>query len=138
MRVEGISIENPFERRAYSFPRETSEGYCIFYDSNMKKCKIHLSKPETCVAGPITFSLDVVERKIEWYLKSENICRLAGELFRNKDRLKKHLDSAKRETNALICSLSKKELLAILEIEEPETFKIDEDPLNSKVLSKLR
>ena len=131
-------VKKPFKRSGYSFPRETSDGYCIFFDDEAKKCKIHALKPETCVAGPITFDINVGKGVIEWYLKTEKICKLAGILSRDDEMLKKHLKSAKREINNLLRSLSKEELLTILTIDEPDTFKIDEDKLDSETLKKLR
>ncbi|MFH0748443.1 MAG: YkgJ family cysteine cluster protein [Candidatus Bathyarchaeota archaeon] len=138
LRAEGFSLKTPFNRSGYSFPREISGGYCIFFDLKTKRCTIHPSKPETCVAGPVTFDLDVKKGIIEWYLKSEKICRLAGSLYQNKPKLSKHLESAKREIRALINSLSGKELLAILRIDEPDTFKIGEELLEDCVLRKFR
>ena len=133
-----IDIKRPFEKREYSFPKENSNGYCVFFDAKTKKCNIHLLKPETCVAGPVTFDINIGKGIINWYLKSEKICKLAGMFYRDNDMLRKHLESAKREINNLIRGLSKKELLTILSIEEPDTFKIGEDPLDSEVLKKLR
>ena len=129
--AEKIDIKRPFVRKGYSFPRENSHGYCIFFDTKTKMCKIHFFKPETCVAGPITFDIDVVSGVIEWYLKSKKICMLVGALYRDEDKLREHLRSAKMEINTLVRELPKKELLAILNIDEPETFKIAEDRLDS-------
>ncbi len=136
--AEKLAIDASFERTEYVFPAETSEGYCIFFNRETERCMIHLVKPETCTAGPVTFDINVEKGTVEWYLKTENICRLSGVLYRDAGRLRRHLESAKREINALIKNLSKKELLAILCIEEPETFKIGEDPLDAEVLVKLR
>ena len=136
--VNKIGIEEPFDEREYSFPKENQDEYCIFFDKDTKRCRIHALKPETCVAGPVTFDINICMGNIEWYLKSEKICGLAGALYRNKDKLREHLNSAKREINALIRDLSKKELLTILSIDEPETFKISEDKLDLKLLTKLR
>ncbi len=135
--VNSIKIIEPFEKKEYSFPREYSDEHCIFFDAQMKKCKIHPLKPETCVAGPITFDINFDSGNVEWYLKTEKICKLAGALYRDKGRLQHHLSSAKAEINNLIKDLSKKELLAILRIDEPDTFKIDEDKLDRKILEKL-
>jgi len=136
--MERTDAKRAFERGRYTFPRETSDGHCVFFDIKKKRCNIHPVKPETCVAGPITFDINLDEERIAWYLKSEEICRLAGKLYREKNKLHKHLESAKREINALIGGLSREELLAILSIDEPETFKIGEDYVDSKVLVKLR
>ncbi|MGQ9624655.1 MAG: YkgJ family cysteine cluster protein [Candidatus Bathycorpusculaceae bacterium] len=131
---QGISIGNPFIQKAYMFPREDNEGFCIFLDKETIKCKIHPVKPETCVAGPITFDINLITQKIEWYLKMESICPLAGKLYKNKEQFQKHLKSAKREILNLIRELEPKALEAILRIEEPETFKITEDKIG-KLLS---
>jgi len=122
-----IPIKNPFTKTTYTFPREDAEGYCVFYEKHTRKCKIHPVKPETCVAGPITFDINRKTQKIEWYLKMEKICPLAGVIYNNGEMLKEHLESAKKEILKLVCGLDREALRAILKIEEPETFKIDED-----------
>ncbi|MEM2954301.1 MAG: YkgJ family cysteine cluster protein [Candidatus Bathyarchaeia archaeon] len=126
LQENGISIPNPFMQADYVFPREDEEGYCVFHEKETKKCIIHPVKPETCVAGPITFDVNPKTGKIEWYLKMEKICPLAGKLYRNTKMLETHLKSAKKEILRLIRQLDAKALNAILKIEEPETFKIDE------------
>jgi len=133
----GISIENSFIQGEYTFPREDEEGYCIFKDKKTGTCVVHPVKPETCVAGPITFDIEVKTGKIEWYLKTEEICPLAGKLYKNKGMLEKHLTSAKKEIRRLVCELDSKALKTILKREESETFKIDEDDLEKDILSKL-
>lgn len=137
LKRNGIPIRNPFTKTAYTFPRENTEGYCIFYDKKTRKCQIHTVKPETCVAGPITFDINTQTRKIEWYLKMEKICPLAGILHKNEETLKKHLESAKKEITKLVHELSPEALKAILKIEEPETFKISEDDIEDTILDKL-
>lgn len=138
LHAKGIDAEGSFYRESYSFPSEVSDGRCIFMDVKTRKCAIHPVKPETCVAGPIAFDINLAKGSVEWYLKSEKICPLAGALYRDKEKLRKHLKSAKREITALIRALPRNELLSILSIEEPETFKIDEDRLASEVIAKLR
>lgn len=137
LKRNGVLIENPFAKTAYTFPSEDTGGYCVFYDKNTKKCRIHPVKPETCVAGPVTFDINVQTRKIEWYLKMEKICPLAGILYKNGEMFKKHLESAKREIIRLVNGLSSEALRAILKIEEPETLKIDEDSIESAIIDKL-
>jgi len=137
LKKQKIHVENPFVRTAYIFTREDAEGYCVFYDKKTRKCLIHFVKPETCVAGPITFDINMPSRKIEWYLKKEEICPLAGVLYKNKGTLQKHLKSAKKEIFRLVSELDSEALNAILKIEEPETFKIDEDNAGKDILSKL-
>jgi len=137
LKKQKIPIENPFVKTAYISPKEGAEGYCIFYDKKTRECLIHPVKPETCVAGPITFDINMQNRKIEWFLKMEKVCPLAGMLHKNGEILKKHLKSAKKETLSLVRELDSKALRAILKIEEPETFKIDEDIIGNDILDKL-
>jgi Fe-S-cluster containining protein len=131
-------VSNPFEDREYAFPREIETGHCIFFDKDSAKCQVHPVKPETCVAGPITFDINVKTGKIEWFLKMEKICLLAGVLDQDKAALEKHMKSAKREILRLVRDLDPLALRTILTIEEHDTFKIDEDNLNSKIIAKLK
>jgi hypothetical protein len=137
LKEQKIPIDSPFVQTVYIFPKEDAEGYCIFYDKKMRKCLIHPVKPETCVAGPITFDINVKNRKIEWHLKMEKICALAGVLYKNRAILKKHIESAKREILKLVSELDSEALKDILKIEELETFKIDEDNIGKEMLDKL-
>ncbi|MGB9741382.1 MAG: YkgJ family cysteine cluster protein [Candidatus Bathyarchaeia archaeon] len=132
-----LFAEDLFEHGAYMFPKEDAEGYCIFYDKRTRKCMVHPVKPETCVAGPITFDVNLKTGKVEWYLKMEKICPLAGVMFKNREVLQNHLESAKREIRRLLRELDAEALRAILKIEEPETFKIGEEPAEKEVLHKL-
>ena len=137
LKEQGFNIENPFIQTAYFFPREDAEGYCVFYDKKTKKCRVHSVKPETCVAGPITFDINMKNQKIEWHIKKEKICSLAGAIGKNEETLKKHMESAKREILKLVADLDSKSLKALLEIDEPETFKIGEDNVQKEVLDRL-
>jgi hypothetical protein len=94
-------------------------------------------KPETCVAGPITFDINKRTKKIEWHIKMERICPLAGVVYKDKKLLEKHLVSAKREIRKFVRDLDAEALKAILEIAEPETFKITENSIAKNVLDKL-
>ncbi|NWF86628.1 YkgJ family cysteine cluster protein [Candidatus Bathyarchaeota archaeon] len=132
-----IPIKNPFVQASYVFLREDAEGYCIFYDKTTMKCLVHPVKPETCVAGPVTFDINMPHQKIGWFLKKEKICALAGMLYKNEGNLEKHLTSAKKEILNLLHGLNSEDLSAILKIEEPETFKIDEDKIDDNVANKL-
>jgi Fe-S-cluster containining protein len=114
----------------YTHPREDSQGYCIFYDKKTRLCRIHLIKPETCVAGPITFDVNPKTKKLEYYLKMNEICPLAGKIYTLKNgTLQKHLASAKREIRRLVLEIEPESLKAILKIEEPDTFKVDEEEM---------
>jgi hypothetical protein len=128
-------IEPPYftTENQYTHPREDQDGYCIFYDKTTRLCRIHQSKPETCVAGPITFDVNPKTKKLEYYLKMEKICPLAGRIYRLKDgTLERHVTSAKREIRRLIHDIQPESLKAILTIEEPDTFKVDEEELKQE------
>lgn len=133
-----IAVENPFEKNIYSFPRETADKRCVFLDKNSKKCIIHFVKPETCVAGPVTFDINLKTGRIEWFLKTEKICPLAGALCRDKEALNSHLECARAELLKLVHDLDAEALCAILKIEEPDTFKIGEEDLDAEVLMRLK
>jgi hypothetical protein len=137
LKEQKIPIDNPFVQASYVFPKDDAEGYCVFYDKKTRKCLIHPVKPETCVAGPITFDINVKNRKIEWHLKKEKICLLAGKMYKNEEALRKHLESAKIEILRMVQQLDPNALQTILRIEEPETFKIDEDNIGKEILDKL-
>jgi len=138
LKEQKIRIVNPFVQTAYIFPKEDAERYCIFYCKKTAKCLIHPVKPETCVAGPITFDINKKTQKIEWHLKKEKICLLAGKMYKNQAILQKHLESAKKEILRLVRELDPKALQTILKIEEPETFKIGEDNIGKEILDKLK
>ena len=137
LRKHRITVEKLYDNTGYTFPREDKEGYCLFFDRKTKRCRVHEVKPETCVAGPITFDINTRTQKIEWHLKKETVCALAGGLFGDRRRLSKHLALAKREIRQLVKELDAEDLRTILKIEEPETFKIDENAVEKDVLRKL-
>ena len=137
LKKQKISLDKPFMQTSYTFPREDTENYCIFNDGKTGKCLIHAVKPETCVAGPITFDINTKTRKIEWHLKKETLCPLAGRLYADKERLGKHQALAKAEILRLVKELDAEALKSILKIEEPETFMIAEDNVEKAVLAKL-
>lgn len=112
----------------YKHLKLKEDGYCVFFENG--KCKIHKIKPETCVAGPITF--DIKGDVLELYIKKESICPLVEFLKKNESVLKEHLSIALSKILELIKELEKEELDEILKIEEPETEKIFE--VNLKVL----
>ena len=138
LKINHILVEKPFEKNVYSFPRETEEKCCIFLDKNTKMCRIQPVKPETCIAGPITFDINLETGRVEWFLKTEKICPLAGALYRDKTMLIGHLDCARKELLELVRDLDTEALRAILKIEEPDTFKIGEDDLDASLLTKLK
>jgi len=138
LQQNGVTVDIPFENGAYTFPRETDDGCCIFLDKTAKKCLIHSVKHETCVAGPITFDINAETGKLEWFLKTTKICSLAGFLYENRESNSKHEKSAKREIRRLVEELDAEELRAILAIDEPDTVKVGEDDVAPEVLAKLK
>lgn len=134
--AQGLRVDNPFETTEYVFPRETGDGFCVFFDEETRKCQVYSVKPETCVAGPITFDINLQTGKIEFYLKFERICPLASSLKKNQIALEKHLSSAKRELLTLVGKLNAEALSAILKIDESETRKIGEALLSKEVLKR--
>jgi Fe-S-cluster containining protein len=120
----GLNLDDPFIHTEYIFIKEDLEGYCTVYNKKKRKCLIHSVKPEICVAWPVTFDINQEEGKIEFYLKRETRCSLAGILLKRKGMLTHHLTQAKKEILTFVRELSAKELNAILKIEEPEPFKI--------------
>ena len=121
---------NYFETDQYTYPKQDKDGFCVFFDKQTRKCRIQRVKPETCVAGPVTFDINHKTGKVEWYLKRGKICPLAGFLYFHKDLLQEHLRHAKKELLNLIKEISPKELKVLMEIEEKEIFKIAESDLS--------
>lgn len=122
-----ILLQNRIEAECIEFGKYKhlklkSDGYCVFFTNN--KCGIHEIKPETCVAGPITF--DVKGDKLEIYIKKETICPLVGFLKENREILSAHIRIAVENIVELIKNLDRGELEEILKIEEPETEKLFE------------
>lgn len=124
LRKENIAVDEPFAEEEYIFPREEAEGYCVFHDLKTRKCRIHLVKPETCVSGPITFDVDRITGEIQWFIKMEKICPLAGAVFSDKKVLATHLKAAEKEITRLMADLEPEALKAILKRDEPETFRL--------------
>jgi Fe-S-cluster containining protein len=137
LRKQRIRVENPFTNEAYSFPAVDAMGFCVFYDKDTRKCLVHPVKPETCRAGPVTFDINCRTRKVEWHLKTAEVCELAKILCGNDDLFRAHFKVAKEEIMRLICQIDSEALQAILKIEEPQTAKIGEDDLPAEVMEKL-
>ncbi len=131
LKENNVKMQEPFVETSYVFPRLDKNGYCVFHDIKTRKCIVHPVKPETCVAGPITFDINKKTGKVEWFIKMEKICPLAGRVFKDKTLLKSHVESAKREIKRLIDELDLKALDAIMKKDEPETFKIDLEGCNT-------
>ncbi len=137
LKEQGISVENKFVAELYSFPAMDEESFCVFYCKDSGKCSIHPVKPETCIAGPVTFDINLRTGKVEWFLKTAEICPLAKALYENPDSLKEHFQVAKMEILQLVRELDPVALRAIMKVEEPQTFKIGENDLPPKVARKL-
>src|SRR5512142_2321869 len=85
-----ISVKEPFTRGEYCYPAVDQDVYCKLFNKKTGKCMVHSVKPETCVAGPITFDINFEERSVGFFLKKAEICAYAGELFKNKPALQQH------------------------------------------------
>ena len=132
-----ISIAEPFTKNDYSHLAVDEEIYCKLFSKQTGKCIVHPVKPETCVSGPITFDINFKTKKVEWFLKTSEICAYAGVLYKNKVAFKDHFEVAKNQITTLIKQLSANELRAIVKIDEPQTFKIGEDSLPNEAVKKL-
>lgn len=137
LEIHNFPLDDIFIAEEYTHPSADSEGFCVFYSREAKKCRIHQVKPETCKAGPITFDINPVTRKVEWFLKKGCLCALAEKLFGDEFGFKDHFEEAKVELMKLICDLGSGDLEAILKIDEPQTFKVGETDLPAKVIEKL-
>jgi Fe-S-cluster containining protein len=137
LKKKGISPQTVFTRAGYCYPAVDAIGFCVFYDKRTRECLVHQVKPETCRAGPVTFGINLQTRKVEWYLKTAEVCALAKELSGNANRFKEHFQVAEQEILRLICKLDSEDLRAILKIEEPHTLKIREEALPKEVEEKL-
>ncbi len=137
LRQQKIAIKQPFAKEQYSYPAVDEEIYCRLFSKKTGKCSVHPVKPETCVSGPITFDINSKTKKVEWFLKKDSLCAFAGALYKNHAAFKDHFEVSKKQIIQLIGELSADELRAIVKIEEPQTFKIGDDPLPIGVAKKL-
>jgi len=123
----GLSPDD-IEDVGYRRIRARDDGSCVLFENG--RCRLHHLKPETCSAGPFTF--DVVDGRLEIYLKRESICPLAGYLLRDSEAYEKQMKLAVEKILDLIRDMSRDELAAVLKIEEPETFKVMEIDLDDR------
>ncbi|MFB3887858.1 MAG: YkgJ family cysteine cluster protein [Candidatus Bathyarchaeia archaeon] len=137
LREQDLNIPAPFVQEAYLHAAADEEGYCVFHERQTGRCLIHPIKPETCKAGPVTFDINPQTGKIEWFLKNNEICRLAQELRGDDERFSAHFSIAKTELLRLTSELDSEALKSILKIEEPQTSKIGENQLSEAMLHKL-
>jgi Fe-S-cluster containining protein len=138
LKKQRIHVAKPFAKAGYSYPAVDAETYCIFYSKRTKKCLVHEVKPETCVAGPVTFDINLRTGNVEWFLKTGELCIFAEKLYLNKEKFNEHFKIAKEKVLRLICKLDAEALLAILKVEERQTFKIGEEPLSKEAADKLK
>jgi len=137
LKKQKINITGPFAKNDYSYPAVDEEIYCKLFSRQTGKCMVHPVKPETCVSGPITFDINFKTKKVEWFLKTSELCAYAGVLYKNKAAFKEHFEVAKKQITSLIKQLGADELRAIVKIDEPQTFKVGEDDLPLEVVKKL-
>ncbi len=137
LKKQKLHIEKPFSRESYSFPSVDKFGICLFYNKKTGKCRVHPVKPETCRAGPVTFDINLQTGKVEWYLKTPEVCALVEQLRENRVLIREYFEVARRELLELICELDVAALQALMKIEEPQTVKIGEDYLPREVMEKL-
>ena len=137
LKKQKITIKEPFSNEQYSYPAVDDEVYCRLFNKETGKCSVHPVKPETCVSGPITFDINFKTKKVEWFLKKDELCEFAGILYKDQVAFKDHLEIAKKQIMQLITELSAEELRAIVKIEEPQTFKIGEDELPPQAVRKF-
>jgi len=137
LKNHGISIKQPFAKAGYSHPAVDVAGFCVFYNKATKKCVVHQVKPETCRAGPITFDVNCRTGKVEWFLKTGEICIFAPKLHQNRERFMEHFKVAKEEILRLVCKLDSEALRTVLKVKEPQTFKLGEDNLPEEAAKKL-
>ncbi len=137
LKKQKINLTEPFAKNDYSYPAVDEEIYCRLFSKQTGKCMVHPVKPETCVSGPITFDINFKTKKVEWFLKTSELCACAGVLYKNIAAFKEHFEVAKKQITALIRQLSADELRAIVKIDEPQTFKVGEDDLPLEVVKKL-
>lgn len=137
IKKEKIPVDEPFMCEAYSYPAVDENLLCKLFNKQTRRCSVHPVKPETCRAGPVTWDINFKTKKLEYYLKMEKICPLAGVLYRNPKMLGEHLDAAKVEIRRLVEALTADELRVIVKIAEPDTFKICEEDLSASTAKKL-
>jgi Fe-S-cluster containining protein len=118
------SHNDKIEQNGYHRIRTKENGECAMMENG--RCIIHAIKPETCRAGPFTFS--VTGTVIEIFLKHESICPLVTHLKADPEMYAKQYARAAENIVELVAALPEEELLVISAIPEPDTDKIAELP----------
>ncbi len=110
------------DEAGYRRLKTREDNFCIMFDRGM--CRIHDSKPETCVAGPFTF--DIQGDRIVIFLKTEKICPLVKVLYSDGEAFNQQFNLAVGNIRRLVRSLTNEEIKEICKIEEPDTVKVAE------------
>ncbi len=98
-----INLKDPFTTEDYYLPSSRRRALLQAYlTSQTGKCMVHPVKPETCVAGPVTFNINFCTKKVEWFLKTKELCAFAGVLFEDKAAFKEHFEVAKSKLLRLL------------------------------------
>ncbi len=130
-----LFIDEPFSYNGkYWYPKEDANGYCIFYSKLGKRCIIHNVKPETCVAGPITFDIDIPNKQLVYMIKKPEVCRLAEQFLKDTN----NLNASKTMIRALVREMPKDIIMTLLQIEEDYAVEFEREPLDGKVAAKLQ
>ncbi len=106
-----------FEQNGYRRIRAREDGGCTMLRDG--RCTIHACKPETCMAGPFTFS--TTDRTLEIFLKTETICPLVRYLKSDPAVYEMQYHRALEHISRLVAALSEDELRVISGIPEPDT-----------------
>jgi len=112
----GVSPED-MEFNGYRRLRLKPDGFCVLFENG--RCRIHASKPETCVAGPFTF--DISGSILQIFLKRPSICPMVEFLKENREAYEGLFDISVRKIVDLVNELPPDELAEIVKIEEPQT-----------------
>lgn len=131
-----LFIDDPFAfNGTYWYPKEDENGFCIFYSKKNKRCIIHNAKPETCVAGPITFDIDIPKKELVYMIKKPEVCKLAESFLKDPN----NLNNSKKMIRALLRDLPKDIILVLLQIpEEHYAYEFEREPLEPAVALKLQ
>ena len=125
-RIRAILSRGPhgdkIEQNGYRRIRIRTNGMCAMMENG--RCAIHEVKPETCQAGPFTFS--VTGSTIEIFLKHETICPLVTFLRGDPQMYSDQYAKAVTNISDLVAALPEDELRMISDIPEPETDKVGE------------
>jgi hypothetical protein len=72
-------------------------GFCLFLTKKLENAGCIWLSLKPAVLGAFTFGVNFQTGKVEWYLKTTEICALAGILRENPDLLRSHFEVARME-----------------------------------------